>query len=88
MQQAAAQVEEAKHPCSGSREERRFGKKYVRRKKSKEGHMDSTSTLVLVQSSQREKEIYNNAETHSKSEQVEAVDDNQERRSLIPTYVE
>ncbi|KAG2302804.1 hypothetical protein Bca52824_031455 [Brassica carinata] len=65
----------------------KFGEKYVRRKNSKE-HMDSTSTL-----------IYNNAETHSKSEQIEAVDrqgrcsgvknkskgdDNQERRSLIP----
>ncbi|CAH8382571.1 unnamed protein product [Eruca vesicaria subsp. sativa] len=34
----ASQVEEAKYPC---REERRFEKKYVRRKKSKEEHMES-----------------------------------------------
>lgn len=71
----AAQFEETKHPPSGCREDRRFGKKYVRRKKSKEHMDDSTSTLDLVQkpSSQREKEIYNNAETGSKSEQVVAV---------------
>ncbi|KAF3568761.1 hypothetical protein DY000_02012434 [Brassica cretica] len=81
----AAKVEEAKHPSNGCREEKRFEKKYVRRKKNKK-HLESTSTSTLVQKSsnlitmdddddaQREQGLYNNGETYSKSEQAEAVD--------------
>ncbi|XP_009112828.1 uncharacterized protein LOC103838155 isoform X2 [Brassica rapa] len=50
------EAEEAKHPSNGCREEKRFEKKYVRRKK------------------RREQGLYNNGETHSKSEQAEAAD--------------
>ncbi|CAF2039475.1 unnamed protein product [Brassica napus] len=80
------EAEEAKHPSNGCREEKWFEKKYVRRKKrvSSKEHMEPTSTSNLVQKSssllitmddaQREQGIYNNGETHSKSEQAEAAD--------------
>ncbi|XP_009112827.1 uncharacterized protein LOC103838155 isoform X1 [Brassica rapa] len=80
------EAEEAKHPSNGCREEKRFEKKYVRRKKrvSSNEHMEPTSTSNLVQKSsslitmdddaQREQGLYNNGETHSKSEQAEAAD--------------
>ncbi|KAG5382782.1 hypothetical protein IGI04_034252 [Brassica rapa subsp. trilocularis] len=80
------EAEEAKHPSNGCREEKRFEKKYVRRKKmvSSKEHMEPTSTSNLVQKSsslitmdddaQREQGLYNNGETHSKSEQAEAAE--------------
>ncbi|CAN6856401.1 unnamed protein product [Brassica oleracea] len=91
--QQAAQVEQAKHPSNGCREEKRFEKKYVRKKwvSSKE-HMEPTSTFNLQKSSsllitmddaQREQGLYNNGETHSTSEQEEAAADGQGRCSGI-----
>lgn len=92
--QQAAQVEQAKHPSNGCREEKRFEKKYVRKKRvSSKEHMEPTSTSNLVQKSssllitmddaQREQGLYNNGETHSTSEQAEAAADGQGRCSGI-----